>query len=199
MQPVAERREPNGRQLRPSFRDRIAWAEHSDIGGGPQRVGYQDIHTDNRGNRVVGRYQFGRDLLQDMGVLSSDGNWTGPLARQLGIRNEHDFLNSPAAQDATFEEFVRFAQRRVEALRLDRFVGRSIDGIQGRIVVTLPGLVAAIHRTGAPAVSAYLAEVDGNRWSSRNLPSRRNEWLRRRNDAIETRLRVFEREQLSMD
>lgn len=164
---------------------------------------------------MLGRYQFSPELLTTIGMHGDGGAWTGALARRLGIRSERNFLNSPTAQDAAFDAFVLWAQRQARsALPIERqgrqlrqqvesihwirvrpsdFIGRSIEGIRGRIVVTLPGLVAAMHRRGPTDVARYLRRISENGWSSNELN------LNDREREIETRLRVFSAEPLSTD
>jgi hypothetical protein len=138
----------------------------------------------------------------DAGVLGRDGrSWRGPIAQQFGIRNREDFLNNPAAQDATLRAFLLNTQRQVAAYGLERYVGRDIDGIRGHILITYPGLIAAAHRVGAGAVSTYLRAIVNP--SDRALRSRGVTFPDRRaaDDALaaETRLRVFMNEPYSTD
>ncbi|MFX0556808.1 hypothetical protein ACOCEA_08415 [Maribacter sp. CXY002] len=82
----------------------------------------------------LGKYQFGMNTLQLMGVY-----------------NQHQFLNDPILQEKVFQINM---SRNKWILRRDikRFVGKPIKGI----MVTESGILAAAHLAGAGNVKSYL-------------------------------------------
>lgn len=85
----------------------------------------------------MGKYQFGINTLQLMGVYS-----------------EHRFLNDPALQEEAFKVNV---SRNKWILRKDikRFVGKTIKGVK----ITESGILAAAHLAGAGNVKYYLRSM----------------------------------------
>ena len=118
------------------FRDDLAGAE-----GG--NAGYSAGQT---GNKHLGRYQFGEDLLIDMGYYVKDctpktidwkGSWTG----KNKINSRKDFIDKHDVQDAAFDEAMQYRlTQTIERLGLDKYVGSTIGGVQ----ITWAGLLASV-------------------------------------------------------
>lgn len=102
-------------------------------------------HITNRSGRYLGKYQFGELALSDIGYDYSP----------------EQFLSSMYLQERALYEYLK-ANRRYLSRELERFVGKTINGIK----ITTPGLLAAAHLGGAGSVKKFLysGEVfrDGN-------------------------------------
>ena len=123
--------------------------------------------------------------------MDGQGNWTG----RLGIHSKQDFLNNPSAQERVIAEHLANLDRQLRIKGATTHIGQQIDGIQAKITITMPGLVAAAHRRGAEAVTQYLQHLQKHGWRSdpSTFPDPDTEAKYR---AIETRLRLFENERL---
>ncbi len=135
------------------FRDAIAKAERS---AEHRNHGYRQYNDAGGGGGAFGRYQLRRGVLMDAGWMDNLGRWTGKAASH-GVKNDVDFLDHPEAQEAAMTDVLRVYDRQARALGVDRYVGQVITGLNGsRIRITRAGIIAAGHRAGVPAVSAYL-------------------------------------------
>ena len=163
------------------FLDAIAKAEHN-------VKGYAEVNPGN----AWGRYQMTPGALIDAGIVDPNTEkWTGPLARQLGIRSEQDFLNNPLAQEMAIEAYLKRTERALRNKGVTAHIGRTIDGIKGDITVTESGLLAAAHRRGAGNVALYLDHLKRHNWisdpSTFPMGDFRDKFLH-----VETRLRLFQ-------
>ena len=129
--------------------------------------------------------------LIDAGIRDKDTKqWTGPLARRLGITSEQDFLSNPLAQEKAFEVYLEKSEGYLRDTGATAYVGQTIDGIEGDIALTKGTLLAAAHRRGAGNVIKYLKHLEAHIWISdeSTFPrSMRDVFLQ-----IETRLRTFQ-------
>ena len=82
----------------------------------------------------VGKYQFGRHALFDVGVKSKSA-----------------FIKSPKMQDEAFLALCEINKYRLRNY-LPKYVGKTINGIH----ITESGLIAASHLVGAGSVKKYL-------------------------------------------
>ena len=163
-----------------AFLDAIARAEHNTKGYGEVNPG-----------QSWGRYQMTRRALIDSGMLNPDTEeWTGPLARKLGIESVKDFLATPLAQEEAFQAYLEKTENYLRNKGVTAYVGRTIDGIGSKITITQSNLLAAGHRWGAGIVNMYLKHLKAHNW--RSDPSTFPEKLRRAFLAVETRLREFQ-------
>src|SRR5512144_1550532 len=143
------------------FRDAIAKAERS---AEHRNHGYRQYNDAGGGRGAFGRYQLRRGVLVDAGWMDNLGRWTGKAASH-GVKNDVDFLDHPEAQEAAMTDALRVYDRQARALGVDRYVGQVITGLNGsQIRITRAGIIAAGHRAGVPAVSAYL------RWKTTSFP-----------------------------
>ena len=156
---------------------------------------YATVRRNSAGVEAAwGRYQFTVSGLRAAQVPGPTGAWDGPLARAFGITSAQEFLDNPAAQEEALRRFILGSQNDIRRNRLDRLIGRTVDGLDGRFVITLPGLVAALHRRGLPAVLDYLRALERRRFRSRP-----GDLLSEEEKQIETRLRVFSAEAMSAE
>jgi hypothetical protein len=168
-----------------AFLDTIAEAEHN-------TDGYSEVNP----GKAWGRYQMTRDALIDAGIhVSKDKMWTGPLARQMGIKGEQDFLYNPLAQEKAIQVYLERTERALRKKGATAHIGRTFKGIKAKITVTQSGLLAAAHRRGAGNVALYLDHLKRHNWiSDRNtFPEGELEEIFLN---VETRLRLFQATQL---
>jgi hypothetical protein len=161
--------------LSEAFRDAIADAERS--------RGYGEARRRSTGTAIaLGRYRLQPPTLQRLGVLDDEGRWTG----KNGAVGEAEFLANPDVQEAVLRRFFAEAERQAEKQGLLDYLGREIAGQKAKFRITLPGLMAAVHRAGLGGVEVYLRHVRALGWSSRGRE------LPEAFKPIETRLRLFE-------
>jgi hypothetical protein len=73
------------------------------------------------------------------------------------VKSKEDFLNSPEAQENSFDEYKRSQWRDIKHRKLDQYIGKEVGGIE----ITASGLLAGAHLRGvAGGVKKYL-ESDG--------------------------------------
>jgi hypothetical protein len=101
----------------------------------------------------LGKYQMGKLALIDAGYKDKDGNWTG----KNGVNSEEDFLNSPEAQENSFDEYKRSQWRDVKKRKLDQYIGKEVGGIR----ITASGLLAGAHLKGVKGGIKKYLESDG--------------------------------------
>jgi hypothetical protein len=82
----------------------------------------------------MGKYQFGRTTLN-----------------QLGIYNTDRFLTSPRLQEKIFEKNLRYNRKQL-ATYIRKYKGKTVGGVR----VTESGILAAAHLSGAGGVKRYL-------------------------------------------
>jgi hypothetical protein len=164
----------------PEFRQGLAEAERS---AEHKNHGYQQR---NQGSNALGRYQFTEKALIDVGLKTSDGQWTG----KYGIRTDQDFLNDPEVQERALSDYLARNEIQLQQKGAKRFIGQTIAGERGRFTITEAGLASAAHRRGAEGVRQYLDHQRNNGWTSdfSKLPKvQRDKFME-----IETRLRTFQ-------
>jgi hypothetical protein len=119
----------------------------------------------------LGKYQMGKLALIDAGYKDKDGNWTG----KNGVNSKEDFLNSPEAQENSFDEYKRSQWRDIKHRKLDQFIGKEVGGIE----ITASGLLAGAHLRGvAGGIKKYL-ESDGKDDPTDANGTRVSEYLRK--------------------
>jgi len=96
----------------------------------------------------LGKYQFGKTALQDLGYRDKNGNWTG----KNGVNSEADFLKAPEVQENAMKEFTQLQWKRLKGLGADKYIGQTVGGIK----ITKSGLVAAAHLGGPGNVVKFL-------------------------------------------
>ena len=104
----------------------------------------------------LGKYQMGESALKDAGYYKGDptrrNDWIGEWTGKDGVWSKEDFLNNPQAQDNAIREYHRKTWRYIKALRLDKYVGKTIKGIY----ITESGLIAGAHLLGVGNVKKFL-------------------------------------------
>jgi len=164
-----------------AFLDAIAEAEHN-------VKGYAELNPD----QAWGRYQMTEKALIDARFLDpGTKQWTGPLARQMRLTSEQDFLKNPLAQEKAFQVYLLETEKYLRNTGARAYVGQTIDGIEGEITLTEGSLLAAAHREGAGNVTRYLNHLERHNWVSEpsTFPEGR---LGEKFLHIETRLRTFQ-------
>ncbi len=96
----------------------------------------------------LGKYQFGKAALQDIGYRDKNGNWTG----KNGVNSEADFLKKTDAQENAMKEFTQLQWKRLKGLGADKYIGQTMGGIN----ITKSGLLAAAHLGGPGNVIKFL-------------------------------------------
>ena len=152
-----------------------------------QQGNYQEFNPTGGGIGGLGRYQIRKGALIDTGMVDGQGNWTG----RLNIHSKQDFLNNPSAQEQVIAEHLANLDRQLRIKGATTHIGQQIDGIQAKITITMPGLIAAAHKEGAGGTNQYLQHLQNHGWRSdpSTFPDPDTEAKYR---AIETRLRLFE-------
>ncbi len=119
------------------------WKDFRDHVG--REEGAKEGYTAGRtGNAHLGRYQFGEQLLEDLKYYNKDCSksiidWVGTWTGKGKINSREDFINSPAAQDAAFDDAMKLRLAWIRKKKLDQFVGKVVGGV----LVTWGGLLAA--------------------------------------------------------
>ncbi len=108
----------------------------------------------------LGKYQFGKTALQDIGFIDNSGNWTG----KNGVYNEKDFLNNHKAQEGAMKEFTQLQWKRLKALGADKYIGQVLGGVK----ITKSGLIAAAHLGGPGNVIKFLKSGGNNIFADGN-------------------------------
>ena len=164
-----------------AFLDAIARAERN-------AKGYAEVNP----GWAWGRYQMTRKALIDGGILDPETEeWTGPLARKLGIESVKDFLASPLAQEEAFQAYLKRTETYLRNFGALAHLGRTIHGIKGKITISEGNLLAAAHRQGAGTVARYLDHLKRHNWRSDPSTFPPGE-LGKKFLHIETRLRTFQ-------
>jgi Ca2+-binding RTX toxin-like protein/LysM repeat protein len=108
----------------------------------------------------LGKYQMGELSLIDTGYYINDGtkknDWTETWTGKDGINSKEDFRNSPQAQENAIREYIDKQWSYVRHYGLDKYIGKTINGIQ----ITESGLIAGAHLKGIRGLKTYL-ESDG--------------------------------------
>ncbi|WP_319471540.1 hypothetical protein [uncultured Pseudodesulfovibrio sp.] len=99
----------------------------------------------------LGKYQMGSSALTDAGYMKN-GKWTG----KDGIDNEEAFLNSPEIQEKAIRSFVKKQWSYAKLEGLDKYVGKTINGIK----ITRSGIIAGVHLKGARGTKPFF-ETNG--------------------------------------
>ena len=103
----------------------------------------------------LGKYQFGRSALIDIGFIDSAGNWTAKAA-EYGVTSRETFLGNIRAQEAAMRMLMDVNWRYIKAYRLDEFIGQTMNGI----LITESGLLALVHLCGIGDVRRALRNGD---------------------------------------
>ena len=149
--------------------------------------GYKSFNPEDGGIGALGRYQMRKLALVDAGMIGDKGNWTG----KHGVKNAHDFLNNPEAQERAFASYMAKTEGYLKHYGSYDEIGRSFPGKLGvGITVTENGLLAAAHRQGIGEVRSYLKHQRETGWTSdfSNLDTDVKEIY----ESVETRLRLFQ-------
>jgi len=182
--PVAPARAWEGQPNQP-WREQIA-AEETRRNDGDFGYGMRG----QPGSSALGRYQLLRDPLIDAGWRDRvSGAWT-LRARLAGVTSDAEFLASPTAQEAAFNDVMRVNERQLWANGAMGFNGQRVRGLRGgEVPITEAGLAAAAHREGARTVRRYLDHRAANLPAPLAVAGRRGD-LSRFNE-VERRLREF--------
>jgi len=92
----------------------------------------------------MGRYQIGREALQDIGWMDSNRNWTEEAAT-YGVISREDFLANHEAQDIAVELYHRVLWRYLTNYGLTELIGQVYQEVE----ITASGLIAGAHLVGA--------------------------------------------------
>ena len=136
-------------------------------------------------SNALGAYQLTPIALEDIGWKDSNGAWT----EKPGVADDNSFLFSPLAQETALKQFLALNWQRLQDSGLSQHAGQTIHGQKGDFVLTQNGLIAAIHRSGEPAVEAYLTDMFDHGWVSDK--GRWSEEQQKIYLPLETRLRKF--------
>jgi hypothetical protein len=98
----------------------------------------------------LGKYQFGKGALQDVGLRNADGTWTG----KFNVHSKEDYLGSKIAQEYAVRELARRNWSTMKLLGLDKYVGKTVNGIH----ITKSGMLAAAHLKGVGGVMDFLTK-----------------------------------------
>lgn len=129
-----------------NFSDEMAKLESNNNCSAVNRFGY------------LGKYQFGKLALVDLGYKDNKGKWIG----KDNINSTNDFLNKCDIQDKAFEQWRHILSRYLANYKVLSYIGTKFKDIK----ITKQGLIAASHLVGAYAVSQMLktgnVPKDGN-------------------------------------
>jgi hypothetical protein len=149
------------------FREQTALEET----GGEPKGGYG---TD-KGNGALGRYQFRKGALKQIGVLATakiNGKptlvWTG----KYGVYSKNDFLNSEEAQERAFDDFTEEKFKQLKSKGALKYIGKVIKDPDGDVIITLEGLIAAAHHHGPGGVNSYLNWMASHGWDAARYTER---------------------------
>lgn len=166
------------------FKDQIGALESESSGG------YQAYTPEGGSMGALGKYQFRKPALQDLGFVNSQGQWQG----KDNINNRDDFLSNPHAQEEAANKYFQMNGKQLEAkCKASDYIGQTISGISGqKFPISASGLLAASHRMGSGNVCNYMNALDqnsnGNYYMKYdNLDPHKDNIFK----AIETRLRRF--------
>ena len=138
------------------FRAMIAMQEHQ-----PDIKQVHELHTtydydpeEHGGKGQYGLYQLTPGELYQLGATDAQGNWNPDY--YPGINSHSEFVNDPIAQQRVFHDAMRDYDRQLASKGTYDFLGQTITGLEGDIVITEAGLLGAAHRQGAGATRDYL-------------------------------------------
>ncbi len=167
-----------------NFKDRIGDIESGSTGG------YQAYTPEGGSMGALGKYQFRKPALQDLGFVNRQGQWSG----QQNINNRDDFLSNPQVQeDAADKYFLMNGKQLMANCNAENYLDKTISGVSGqKFPVSAGGLLAASHRMGSRKVCNYMENLDQNPegdyyMNYNNMTPDKDKIFR----AIETRLRKF--------
>ena len=104
----------------------------------------------------LGKYQMGEAALIDCGYYKRDGRitnsfidafWTG----KDGVKSKGDFLKNHLGQENAIRVYMKIQWGYILSKNLDRFVGKTRNGI----LFTISGLLAGAHLGGHGRLEAY--------------------------------------------
>jgi hypothetical protein len=170
------RLDPKDGKLSAEFRDAIARAEGNNKGYGESGPG------------AHGRYQMKDGALAAAQLKDKDGEWLPSAA----IQSSAEFLANPLSQELALEAFNADNLVQLKTHGSLEYVGREVDGLRARFIITEAGLAAAAHRLGPTAVSDYLRFLQSQNWNSEALKGA-GVHDAAKFKAVETRLRTFEK------
>ncbi len=154
-----------------SSRERSASRDKADLARGWQNFkkdlgdfegGRQNYQAENQFG-FLGRYQFGKPALMDLGYMDKNGRWTG----KDGIRSIQDFKNNPRVQEAAMDRWIRMKWNFVK--KYDGYVGKTFRGV----TITRSGLIAGAHLVGPGGVEAFMnnkCKAKGVRFNKQCIP-----------------------------
>lgn len=139
---------------------------------------------------ALGRYQFTKTSLEDIGYRDHQGRWTG----KNGIHSKEDFFNNPQIQEKALDEYLKKQDRYLKYVKAYDYLDVPIHGVEADFKISETGLLAAAHREGAKIVRNYLNALEKNSKGQYYMdydklsPEKRSTYKH-----IETRLRQFEK------
>jgi integrating conjugative element protein (TIGR03758 family) len=110
------------------------------------------------GSGHVGWYQMSEDAMIDAGYYKRDGtpttnDWNRSFfTGKNGINSIADFLASPAIQTQAITAYNQKQWGYITAMKLDRAIGRTINGI----LITESGLLAGAHLVGIGGLQQFI-------------------------------------------
>ena len=137
------------------FRARIAMLEWPGVKHVHQlHTKYDYDPEENDGKGQHGLYQLTQGQQFQMGATDAEGNWNPGY--YPGISSHTEFLNDPIAQQRVFHDAMRHYDSQLSSKGAYDFLGQTITGLEGNIVISEAGLLGAAHRQGAGATRDYL-------------------------------------------
>ena len=116
---------------------------------------YRRVGTVDPNDHKLGRFQFGRAALIDVGLRDANGNWS-QTANEMGIFTDDDYLNNPVAQNYAMEGFLRVNWRYITNAGFHRYVSTYMNGV----LITESGLLASTHLMGIGNMRTALRNGD---------------------------------------
>jgi hypothetical protein len=117
---------------------------------------------------TLGRYQFRKPALQDIGLVDKNGKWTCATISGARICSASDFLDNPRVQDIALARYIEKLRQQMTANGVLNHVGTSIDIGRMQFPINDAGLYAAAHFAGAHDLRKYLDHVAAN--GGRSMP-----------------------------
>ena len=107
---------------------------------------YYKVVRSRRG-KFLGKYQFGRLALRDLGYINKLDKWTG----KHGITSAKVFLRSPKIQEKAMDKWLIILENGLKVWGGTQHIGKVVQGVK----ITLSGLLAGAHIGGAKGASKF--------------------------------------------
>ena len=167
------------------FKDRIGELESKSSGG------YEAFTSEGGSMGALGKYQFRKPALQDLGFVNQKGDWLG----YQGINSKEDFLKNYQVQEDAANKYFNSNAKKLNSCNAGEYIDKNLSGVSGQTFpISAGGLLAASHRMGSKNVCNYIKNLDSNTSGAYSMnygklsPEDEDKFK-----AIETRLRLFAR------